>query len=60
MELDQNASYLFGAYVVCLGGIAVYIASLVLRKLSIDRDEQVIQQIEAEANQEQKAQNAAR
>ncbi len=60
MELDQNAPYLFGAYVVCLGGIAVYIVSLVLRKLSIDRDEQVIQQIEAEANQEQKAQNAAR
>jgi hypothetical protein len=60
MELDQNAPYLFGAYVVCLGGIAFYIASLVLRKRNSDRDEQVIQQIEAEASQEQRAQNAGR
>jgi heme exporter protein D len=60
MELDKNAPYLLGAYAVFLGGLAIYLVSLVLRKRNIDRDEQVIQQIEAEANQEQKTQNAPR
>ena len=60
MELDKNAPYLFGAYAVFFTGLIFYIVSLVLRKRSIDRDEQVIQQIEAEASQEQKAQNAGR
>ena len=53
MDYDQNAPYLFGAYAVLLLGLAVYISSLVLRKRNLDRDEQMVQQIEAEASQNQ-------
>lgn len=60
MEFDKNAPYLFAAYAVFLSGLASYLVSLVLRKRNIDRDEAVIQQIEAEAAQEQKAQTYAR
>ena len=60
MEFDKNAPYLFAAYTVFLSGLMGYLVSLVLRKRGIDRDEAVIQQIEAEAAQDQKTQNATR
>jgi preprotein translocase subunit Sec63 len=43
---DKNAIYLFTAYGVFLGGLAVYALSLWLRRRKLDRDEQQI--IEAE------------
>jgi hypothetical protein len=49
VSFDQNATYLFGAYAVFLGGIALYLASLFIRKKNIERDEALIRQIEAEA-----------
>ncbi len=52
MDFDQNAPYLYAAYAVFLIGVAVYLVSLVLRQRSIRRDEQMIQEIEAEATTE--------
>jgi|GEM_PF-1910711 len=49
MDFDQNAPYLYAAYAVFLIGVAVYLVSLVLRQRNIRRDEQMIQEIEAEA-----------
>jgi hypothetical protein len=45
---DKNAVYLFTAYGVFLGGILTYVASLILRRRALERDEQVLEQIEAE------------
>ena len=60
MDFDKNAPFLFGAYAVFLVGLAFYLVSLVLRKRNLNRDEQMIQQIEAETSQDQKNQSAAR
>lgn len=43
---DNNAVYLFTAYGVFLGGLAVYVASLWLRNRKLDRDEQQIVEVE--------------
>jgi hypothetical protein len=45
---DKNAVYLFTAYGVFLGGLAIYFASLWLRSRNLERDEQILQQIEEE------------
>lgn len=48
---DKNAVYLFTAYGVFLGGLAVYLISLWLRGRNLDRDEQTLRQIEEEEMQ---------
>lgn len=48
---DNNAVYLFAAYGVFLGGMTVYFVSLVLRRRTLDRDEQIIEQVEQEEAQ---------
>lgn len=48
---DNNAVYLFVAYGVFLGGMTVYFVSLVLRRRALDRDEQIIEQVEQEEKQ---------
>jgi hypothetical protein len=45
---DNNAIYLFTAYGVFLGGLTVYFVSLLLRRRALDRDEQIIEQVEQE------------
>lgn len=45
---DKNAVYLFTAYGVFLGGLAVYLVSLWLRQRNLERDEELLQQIEEE------------
>ncbi len=45
---DNNAIYLLTAYGVFLGGLSIYFISLVLRRRALDRDEQIIQQVEQE------------
>jgi heme exporter protein D len=50
---DNNAIYLFTAYGVFLGGLTVYFVSLVLRRRALDRDEQIIEQVEQEENKNQ-------
>lgn len=51
---DKNAVYLFTAYGVFLGGLAVYLASLWLRRRNLDRDEELLQQIEEEEREKRK------
>ena len=48
---DKNAVYLFTAYGVFLGGMLTYVVSLILRKRALDRDEEIIEQVEAEEKQ---------
>jgi hypothetical protein len=43
---DKNAVYLFTAYGVFLGGLAVYCISLALRRRKLDRDEREIIEFE--------------
>ncbi len=45
---DKNAPYLLTAYVVFLTGLLLYFLSLRMRRNSIERDRQVIEQIEQE------------
>ena len=52
---DKNAVYLFTAYGAFLGGLAVYLASLWLRSRSLERDEQILQQIEEEERHQSEA-----
>ncbi|BCX05170.1 MAG: hypothetical protein KatS3mg053_3108 [Candidatus Roseilinea sp.] len=51
---DKNAVYLFTAYGVFLGGLAVYLASLWLRRRNLDRDEELLRQIEEEEREKRK------
>ncbi len=48
---DKNAVYLLAAYGVFLGGMTLYFISLVLRRRALDRDEQIIEQVEREEAQ---------
>jgi hypothetical protein len=48
MFQESNAPYLIAAYIVFLGGMALYLVSLKLRSKNISRDEDAIRQIEAE------------
>ncbi|MCL6509404.1 MAG: heme exporter protein CcmD [Anaerolineae bacterium] len=52
---DKNAVYLFTAYGLFLGGLAIYLASLWLRSRSLDRDEEILRQIEEEERRSSKA-----
>lgn len=45
---DKNSPYLLTAYAVFLGGFLLYFLSLRLRRRSLDRDEEVIKQIDEE------------
>jgi len=45
---DKNAVYLFTAYGVILGAMAVYLAVLWLRRRNLDRDDALLRQIEEE------------
>jgi hypothetical protein len=46
---DKNAPYLFVAYGVFLGALLVYFLSLGLRRRSMEQDERIVEQIEAES-----------
>jgi hypothetical protein len=52
---DKNAIYLFTAYGVFLGGMAVFLISLWLRNRNLTRDEQMLEQIEEEEKRGQKS-----
>ena len=45
---DKNAGYLIAAYIVFIGGLLIYLVSLAIRKRNLDRDEALVEQIEAE------------
>ena len=45
---DKNAGYLIAAYIVFIGGLSIYLVSLAIRKRNLDRDEALVEQIEAE------------
>ena len=44
---DKNAGYLVVAYIVFIGGLLLYLGSLAVRKRNLDRDESLVEQIEA-------------
>jgi heme exporter protein D len=48
---DKNAVYLFTAYGVVLGAMAVYLVSLWLRRRNLERDDALLRQIEEEEQQ---------
>ena len=45
MFLEKNSIYLIGGYIVFLGGIAIYLLTLVLRNRNLRRDEELLDQI---------------
>ena len=45
---DKNAPYLLTAYAVFLGGLLLYFLSLRMRRRNIERDQEVLRQIEEE------------
>jgi hypothetical protein len=46
--LDKNAAFLFTAYGVFLGALIVYLISLRARNSSLDKEEIMLKEIEAE------------
>jgi hypothetical protein len=48
MLLDKNAPYMLGAYAVFLGGILIYVVSLLMRARAAARDEKRLDELEAE------------
>ena len=42
---DKNAGYLMAAYAVFIGGLSLYLISLVIRKRNLERDEALVEQI---------------
>ena len=45
MFAEKNSIYLIAGYIVFLGGIGVYLLSLVLRRRNLRRDEELLDQI---------------
>jgi hypothetical protein len=43
---DKNAAFLFTAYGVFLGALAVYLLSIKFRNAALDREETIVHQIE--------------
>jgi len=48
MFADKNAPYMLGAYAVFLGGMLIYVISLLIRARAAKRDEQRLDALEAE------------
>ncbi len=42
---DKNAGYLMAAYAVFIGGLSLYLISLVIRKRNLERDEALVEHI---------------
>jgi hypothetical protein len=45
---DKNAPYMLGAYAVFLGGMLMYVISLLMRARAAKRDEKHLDELEAE------------
>lgn len=52
MLFEGNLIYLVAAYVVFLGGLALYVISLAVRRRSIERDERALEQMAREIKDE--------
>jgi hypothetical protein len=48
MFLDKNTPYMLGAYAVFLGGMLIYVVSLLMRARAAKRDEERLDAFEAE------------
>ncbi len=48
MILDKNAPYMLGAYAVFLGGMLIYVVSLLMRARAATQDERRLDDLEAE------------
>jgi hypothetical protein len=53
MFTEKNSIYLIAGYIVFLGGIGIYLLSLVLRRRNLRRDEELIEQISEQLKEEQ-------
>jgi heme exporter protein D len=51
---DKNAVYLFTAYGVILGAMAIYLAVLWLRRRNLERDDALLRQIEEEEQRDKR------
>lgn len=51
---SNNLIYLFLGYGVFLGGVALYLLSLALRRRALSRDEQTLQQIRQQIEAEKR------
>ncbi|HEY3288721.1 MAG TPA: hypothetical protein VGK87_01200 [Anaerolineae bacterium] len=53
MFTEKNSIYLIAGYVVFLGGMAIYLLSLYLRRRNVRRDEALLTQITEQMREEQ-------
>ena len=52
MFAEKNSIYLIAGYVVFLGGIGIYLLSLVLRRRNLKRDQEILEQISDQLKQQ--------
>jgi hypothetical protein len=52
MFAEKNSIYLIAGYVVFLGGIGIYLLSLVLRQRNLKRDQEMLEQISDQLKQQ--------
>lgn len=53
MFTEKNSIYLIAGYVVFLGGMAVYLLSLLVRSRNVRRDEELLAEITEQLREEQ-------
>ena len=53
MLRDSHLIYLLAGYVVFLGGIGLYLLSLVLRRRNLQRDEEMLRQVTQQIQEEE-------
>jgi hypothetical protein len=52
MFAEKNSIYLIAGYAVFLGGIGIYLLSLVLRRRNLKRDQEMLEQIADQLKQQ--------
>jgi hypothetical protein len=52
MFTEKNSIYLIAGYAVFLGGIAIYLLSLAVRRRNLRRDEELLTEIEQQLEQQ--------
>jgi hypothetical protein len=53
MFAEKNAIYLIAGYVVFLGGILIYLLTLVIRRRNLQRDEELLEQISTQLEEQE-------
>jgi hypothetical protein len=53
MFAEKNAIYLIAGYAVFLGGILIYLLTLVIRRHNLERDEELLEQISTQLEEQE-------